>query len=101
MPFFIVLHDHDGLVGVWTTPDEVAATRWGLELSLTYPGCRTLVRRASDFETLKAQHRNLDFGNHVAQPVGRMRRPSVSRGVSSPAVAESSVDLEVPYGLAS
>jgi hypothetical protein len=54
MPYFIMLRDRQGVVGVWSTNHRVSATRWGLELSLTYPRCGVVVRQAPSFAAFKA-----------------------------------------------
>ncbi|NJK90223.1 MAG: hypothetical protein HC923_13100 [Myxococcales bacterium] len=58
MPYFIVLKDREGVLGVWTTRDRVVATRWGLQMSLTYPGCGVTVRRAPSLQALIATDRD-------------------------------------------
>jgi len=67
VPYFIVLRDREGVSGVWSTDNRVSATRWGLELSLTYPGCGVIVRCAESLSALAALEPTLDFSAHVAE----------------------------------
>lgn len=79
MPYFILLRDREGVVGVWTTEDGVTATRWGLELSLTYPGCGVVVRRAASFAAFAAGETALDLRGHDAESLDVRRDPKSDR----------------------
>jgi hypothetical protein len=82
MPHFILLRDREGVVGVWSTEDGVTATRWGLELSLTYPGCGVVIRRAASLSAFAATEPSLDFSGHDAEPLDVRRRPKSDRPVA-------------------
>jgi hypothetical protein len=79
MAHFIVLSEAQAVLGVWSTPHGVAASRWAMELGLTYPGCRVQVEQAPDFDALKSRLPELCFGAHAPEPVDplvRKRAPS-------------------------
>ena len=50
------------VLGVWEVGDDLSAARLRLQLSLMYPGCRTVSDLASDFETFKSDYHQYDFG---------------------------------------
>lgn len=91
MRYFIMLRDREGVVGVWTTDSGVSATRWGLELSLTYPSCGVIVRKAASFEAFKAQEAALDFGGHEAESLDQRAVPRSGRhAADAPLLAAAS-----------
>lgn len=51
------------VIGVWCVETESAAQKLRLKLSLMYPDCRTIFQRTDDYEALKAQHRDYEFGS--------------------------------------
>lgn len=61
MRHYLVVGDAREVLGVWEAADGRAAERLRLELSLSYPSCRTLVGAAADYETFKAGLGELDF----------------------------------------
>jgi hypothetical protein len=61
MRHFVLVGDADEVLGVWEAQDEVSADRLRLRLSLTYPGCKTHVRQATDFESLKSMLKGVDL----------------------------------------
>lgn len=67
---FLFVGDKREVLGVWVTDDDVAARRLHLKLSLMYPNCKTVVDQSADFETLKADHRQFDFGNLEPDMIG-------------------------------
>jgi hypothetical protein len=69
MPHYIVLADGSSVIGLWCTTQSVAAARQGLELSLTYPRCSVIVRRASDLDALKRALPQLQFGALQAESI--------------------------------
>ena len=79
MPHFILLRDREGVVGIWTTDDGVTATRWGLELGLTYPGCGVVIRRAASFAAFAATEPGLDFTGHAAESLDGRSGPKSNR----------------------
>lgn len=82
MTNYIVLSDGRDVLGVWCSTKSVRASRWGLELSLTYPGCDIWVEAHASFDDLKMRHPDLDFAAHRPEPIGSMLR---TRAPSSPA----------------
>lgn len=56
-------HSTREVLGVWCVETESAAQKLMLKLSLMYPDCRTIFQRSDDFESLKAQHRDYEFGS--------------------------------------
>jgi hypothetical protein len=50
------------VLGVWCVDTESAAQKLMLKLSLMYPDCSTIFHRTEDFEALKAQHAEYEFG---------------------------------------
>jgi hypothetical protein len=50
------------VLGVWEVRDDLSAARLRLQLSLMYPGCRTVSDLASDYETFKTEYEQYDFG---------------------------------------
>jgi len=69
MRHYLLLGDQRQVLGVWETPDDVAAARFGLQLTLSYPDCTTVIERADDFETFKADHQDLNFEGIEPEPV--------------------------------
>ncbi|MBK6685792.1 MAG: hypothetical protein IPG45_15075 [Deltaproteobacteria bacterium] len=69
MRHYLLLGDERQVLGVWEAPDDVAAARFVLKLSLAYPECTTVVDRASDFESFKAGHGDFDFDGIEPEPV--------------------------------
>ena len=61
MRHFLLVDDALDVLGVWEVEDERALSRLKLKLNLSYPGCRTVVGQAQDFEAFKAQHRDYDY----------------------------------------
>jgi len=79
MLYYIMLRDREGVVGVWSTNSGVSATRWGLELSLTYPGYGVIVKSAANFEAFKQSEPGVDFSGHDAESLDRRREPGFGR----------------------
>lgn len=79
MPYYIMLRDREGVSGVWSTASQVEATRWGLELSLTYPGCGVVVRNAPSFAAFKAMEPSMEFGTHEAESLDERAGPRSDR----------------------
>lgn len=79
MTHFIVLTESSSVLGVWASEKTVDASRWGFELSLTYPNCRVRVEQAPDFESLKERLGGLDFAGHRPEAVGLRVRASSGR----------------------
>jgi hypothetical protein len=50
------------VLGVWEVRDDLSAARLRLQLSLMYPGCRTISDLAPDYEEFKSGYRQYDFG---------------------------------------
>ncbi len=78
MPYFIVLADQQTVLGLWEDHRDVAASRWGLELSLTYPRCSVMVRQAASLDELRARCPGLQFGDLQAEPLSKSRAPASS-----------------------
>lgn len=62
MSHFLLVRDEDALLGVWEARSEVAAIRKRLSLQLTYPGCTTHWLAAPNFEKMKEEVPDYDFG---------------------------------------
>lgn len=64
MRHFLFVNDQDAreVLGVWEVPDDLSAARLRLQLSLMYPDCRTVSDLASDYESLKGDYYQYDFG---------------------------------------
>lgn len=60
MRHFVLVGDSEDVFGVWEAPDATAADRLRMKLKLKYPGCRTEVRQATDFETFKRDTGDID-----------------------------------------
>lgn len=62
---FLFVNDRGAqeVLGVWEVPDDLSAARLRLQLSLMYPDCRTVSDVASDFESLKGDYGQFDFGS--------------------------------------
>jgi hypothetical protein len=69
MRHYLLLGDERQVLGVWEAADDVAAARFVLKLSLSYPDCTTVIERARDFESFKAVHGDLDFDGIEPEPV--------------------------------
>ena len=63
MRSFLFVGDKREVLGVWVVDDEKVARKLRLKLELTYPDCQTIVRRSADYETLKADHDEFEFGS--------------------------------------
>jgi len=88
MSYYILLRDREGVAGLWTTNDGVTATRWGLELSLTYPGCGVVVRKAATWSAFVDSEPTVDFTGHVAESLAERRSPRSDRQpADAPSVA--------------
>lgn len=61
MRHYLFVGDARDVLGVWEVDDEVSATRLSLQLSLMYPGCRTITDHATDFESFKRGYADYDF----------------------------------------
>ena len=59
---FVGEHAATDVLGVWEVTDDLSAARLRLQLSLMYPGCKTVSDLASDFETFKSGYQEYDFG---------------------------------------
>lgn len=68
MRHFLLVDDALDLLGVWEVEDERALSRLRLKLNLSYPGCRTVVGKARDFEAFKAQFRDYDYTGVTPEP---------------------------------
>lgn len=61
MRHFLLVGDTLDVLGVWQVEDERALSRLKLKLNLSFPGYRTVVGQARDFESFKAQFRDYDY----------------------------------------
>jgi hypothetical protein len=61
MRHYLFVGDRREVLGVWEVEDELAATKLSLQLSLMYPGCRTIAEAAPDFESFKQGYAEYDF----------------------------------------
>jgi hypothetical protein len=61
MRHYLFVGESREVLGVWEAEDEVSATRLSLQLSLMYPGCKTVEETAEDFETFKQEHAEYNF----------------------------------------
>lgn len=61
MRHFLLVGDTLDVLGVWEAQDERALSRLKLKVSLSFPGCRTIVGTATDFEAFKAQFQDYDY----------------------------------------
>jgi len=61
MRHFLLVDNTSDVLGVWELEDERAISRLKLKLSLSFPGCRTIVAKAQDFEAFKAKYRDYDY----------------------------------------
>ena len=68
MRHFLLVGDTLDVLGVWEAEDERALSRLKLKLNLSFPGCRTVVGQASDFESFKAQFRDYDYTGVTPEP---------------------------------
>jgi hypothetical protein len=68
MRHYLFVGDRREVLGVWEVDDEEAATRLSLQLSLMYPGCKTVTEAATDFETFKKGHADYDFDGLEPDP---------------------------------
>lgn len=68
MRHYVIVEDAQEVLGVWEAPDRTTADRLRLTLSLTYPGCRTHVEQASDFEAFKDAVPNFDLTGLEPEP---------------------------------
>jgi hypothetical protein len=59
---FVGEHGVSEVLGVWEVRDDLSAARLRLQLSLMYPGCKTVSDLASDYETFKSGYTQYDFG---------------------------------------
>lgn len=53
MRHYVLVGEERDVLGVWEAPDEVAAARIRLQVSLSFPGCRTEAHEADSFEAVK------------------------------------------------
>ena len=53
MRHYVLVGDERDVLGVWEAPDEVSAARIRLQVSLSFPGCRTEAHEAENFEAVK------------------------------------------------
>ena len=68
MRHFLLVNDTLDVLGVWEVEDERALSRLKLKLNLSFPGCRTVVGKAHDFEAFKAQYRDYDYTGVTPEP---------------------------------
>lgn len=61
MRHYLFVGDARDVLGVWEVEDEVSAARLSLQLSLMYPGCKTVADHAVDFESFKQGYADYDF----------------------------------------
>ncbi len=61
MRHYLLVDDTLDVLGVWEVQDERLVSRLRMQLNLAFPGCRTVVGRAHDFEAFKAQYRDYDY----------------------------------------
>ena len=59
---FVGEQEASEVLGVWEVRDDLSAARLRLQLSLMYPGCKTVSDLASDFEAFKSGYTQYDFG---------------------------------------
>lgn len=69
MRHFLLVGDDREVLGVWEAKDAKEAARLRLELALNFPGCRTLMDIAADFEAFKARVGDYDL-EHVVPEAG-------------------------------
>lgn len=67
MRHYLLVGDDREVLGVWEAEDEKHAARLRLELALSFPGCRTLMDIAQDFEAFKARVRDYDLDDVVPE----------------------------------
>ena len=70
MQHYLFIEDHEAneVLGVWQVKDAKKVERVRLELSLTYPGYKTVARAATSFEALKTELNQYDFGLLQPEP---------------------------------
>lgn len=67
MRHFLLVGDDREVLGVWEAKDATQAARLRLELSLSFPGCRTLMDIAHDFDAFKARITDYDLKDVVPE----------------------------------
>lgn len=55
MRHYVLVGEERDVLGVWEASDEVAAARIRLQVSLSFPGCRTEAHEAENFEAVKGR----------------------------------------------
>lgn len=68
MRHFLLVDDTLTVLGVWEVEDERVVPRLKLKLNLSFPGCRTVVGKARDFESFKAQFGDYDYTGVTPEP---------------------------------
>lgn len=67
MRHFLLVGDDREVLGVWEAKDEKEARRLRLELALSFPGCRTLMEIAKDFDAFKSTVGDYDLEHVVPE----------------------------------
>jgi hypothetical protein len=67
MRHFLLVGDDRDVLGVWEAKDALHASRLLMELALSFPGCTTLMDRASDFEAFKRLFPDYDLEDVVPE----------------------------------
>lgn len=67
MRHFLLVGDEREVLGVWEVKDEVSAARLRLQLALSYPGCKTVIKKAKSFEEFKEDTGEYDLSGVVPE----------------------------------
>lgn len=68
MRHFLLVRDDRDILGVWEAKDALQASRLLMELALSFPGCRTMMDRAHDFEAFKRLVPDFDLEDVEPEP---------------------------------